>query len=91
VQHYNRISADEQSLNIFPLSCRQELVAQSARELDRLQGAQADQFWIRLCRRLSTELSGLGCSEDRIRREIMAFQAAVLSALTASYREVCAR
>ncbi len=91
MQHYNRISSDEPSLHIYPLARQRELVAQSARELDRLHGNQADQFWIRLCRRLGAELSALGCSLEHIRQEILAFQEAVLSTLNGFYREACAR
>jgi hypothetical protein len=88
VQHYNRTSSDEPSLNIFPLARQKELVAQSARELDRLQGAEADQYWILLCRRLGAKLAALGCSLERVRLEILAFQEAVLSVLNSFYREV---
>lgn len=69
------------SLNVFPLTHRRDLVLQAAIALDRLHGPSADQYWISQCRSLASQLSALGCPEDRVRVEIMAFQEAVLSTL----------
>lgn len=69
------------SLNVFPLTHRKDLVLQAAIALDRLHGPSADHYWISRCRSLASELKALGCPDDRVRVEILAYQQAVLSTL----------
>lgn len=69
------------SLDFFPMAHRKELVLQAAIALERLHGPSADRYWISQCRSLASQLSALGCAEDQVRAEILAFQEAVLFTL----------
>ncbi|MCM2294252.1 DUF6074 family protein [Allorhizobium sp. BGMRC 0089] len=65
------------SIAIFPLASRRGLVRQSAIELDRLNGEDANIFWRKTCKALGAELLDLGCPAEQMREEILQFQNSV--------------
>lgn len=75
----------------FPLAARAGDVARCARELDRIHGAAAVDYWKSECRRLAEQLSALGLDEDGIREEVLAFQAEVQAAIAERYHEPASR
>ncbi|MCA1369532.1 hypothetical protein I6F15_19270 [Bradyrhizobium sp. BRP14] len=70
----------------FPLAARVGNVERCARELDRIHGNAAVEYWKIECRQLAVELSALGLSDPEIRREVLAFQAEVQIAMAERYR-----
>jgi hypothetical protein len=69
----------------FPVEARTGEIDRCARELDRIHGHAALQFWKAECRKLADELSRFGLAEDEIRSQIFAFQAEVQSAMARRY------
>ncbi len=69
----------------FPLEARTGEIDRCARELDRVHGNAALQFWKAECRKLADELSQLGLREDEIRSQVLAFQAEVQAAMARCY------
>ncbi|ASY59605.1 DUF6074 family protein [Sinorhizobium sp. CCBAU 05631] len=69
----------------FPLEARSGDVDRCARELDRVHGIAALQYWKMECRKLADELSQLGLREDEIRGQVLAFQAEVQAAIARRY------
>jgi len=70
----------------FPLAARVGDVERCARELDRIHGNAAVEYWKIECRQLAVELSALGLPDSEIRREVLAFQAEVQIAMAERYR-----
>ncbi|CCE99811.1 hypothetical protein N181_02930 [Sinorhizobium fredii USDA 205] len=69
----------------FPLEARTGEIDRCARELDRVHGNAALQFWKTECRKLADELLKLGLGEDQIRSQVLAFQAEVQAAIARRY------
>ncbi|OAP39891.1 hypothetical protein AU381_10095 [Sinorhizobium glycinis] len=69
----------------FPLEARTGEIDRCARELDRIHGDAALQFWKAECRKLADELSQLGLRENEIRRQVLAFQMEVQAAMVRRY------
>jgi hypothetical protein len=69
----------------FPLEARAGEIDRCARELDRLHGNAALQFWKAECRKLADELAKFGLGEDEIRSQVLAFQAEVQAAIARRY------
>lgn len=65
----------------FPMARRLSTIRICAAELEDLHGDEAVKFWRRECRKLADELLALGCSEEEMRAEVMAFQAEVQAEL----------
>jgi hypothetical protein len=72
-----RFSETEERVVPFPLSGQASTIRRCARELENVHGDQALQYWKTECRALAERLSNLGCSEDAIRSQVMAFQTEV--------------
>ncbi|MBP2234276.1 hypothetical protein J2Z31_000766 [Sinorhizobium kostiense] len=69
----------------FPLAARLGDVVRCARELDRVHGSAAVQYWKSECRKLAQQLSTLGLSDDEIRQQILGFQSEVQAAIARRY------
>ena len=65
----------------FPMARRLSTIRICAAELEDLHGDDAVQFWRRECRALADELLALGCSDEEMREQVMAFQAEVQAEL----------
>lgn len=65
----------------FPMARRLSTIRICAAELEDLHGDDAVKFWRRECRKLADELLALGCTEEEMRAEVMAFQAEVQAEL----------
>lgn len=66
----------------FPAERRTAHVRRCAGELDGLQGDDARQYWMKVCRELAEELRKLGSSENQARAAVFAFQDEVQQELT---------
>ena len=72
-----RFSETEERIVPFPLSGQAGTIRRCARELEKVHGEEALQYWKTECRALAERLRNLGCSEDAIRTQVMAFQTEV--------------
>jgi phenylacetate-coenzyme A ligase PaaK-like adenylate-forming protein len=72
-----RFSEMEDRVVPFPLSGQASTIRRCARELENVHGDEALQYWKTECRILAEGLKKLGCSEDAIRMQVMAFQTEV--------------
>ncbi|WEX74227.1 DUF6074 family protein [Sinorhizobium numidicum] len=70
----------------FPLAARAREIDRCARELDRIHGSAAVDYWKAECRKLAQQLSALGLLEDEVRHEIMEFQTEVQIAIACRYQ-----
>jgi hypothetical protein len=77
MHHDGFVSRSVETIVYFPLGHRRHLVRTTARRLDQLNGDAATDFWKSLCGRLKADLFAAGRSYEDVRREILAFQAAV--------------
>lgn len=69
--------ADVEKVVAFPLSGRTATIRRCARELEAIHGDAAVSYWRTECRTLAASLANLGCGEDDIREQVMAFQTEV--------------
>ncbi|WP_244477683.1 MULTISPECIES: DUF6074 family protein [unclassified Rhizobium] len=69
--------ADVEKVVAFPLSGRTATIRRCARELEDIHGDAAVSYWRTECRALAASLAKLGCGEDDIREQVMAFQTEV--------------
>lgn len=65
----------------FPMARRLSTIRICAADLEDLHGDDAVRYWRRECRKLADELLALGCSEEDMREQVMAFQAEVQAEL----------
>jgi len=72
-----RFSEMQERVVPFPLSGQAGTIRRCARELENVHGDEALHYWKTECRALAERLSVLGCSEDTIRSQVMAFQTEV--------------
>jgi hypothetical protein len=72
-----RFSELEERVVPFPLSGQASTIRRCARELEDVHGDEALRYWKTECRALAERLRNLGCSEDAIRSQVMAFQTEV--------------
>ena len=70
------MAADEKVV-AFPLSGRTATIRRCARELENIHGEAAVGYWRTECRALADSLAQVGCDEDDIREQVMAFQTEV--------------
>ena len=61
----------------FPLAGQVSLVRRCASELENIHGEAALQYWKTECRALAARLKTLGCAEEAISQQVMAFQTEV--------------
>ncbi len=61
----------------FPLSGRTATIRRCASELEAIHGQAATDYWKTECRALAEHLGRLGCSDEDIRQQVMAFQTEV--------------
>lgn len=72
-----RFSETEERVVPFPLSGQASTIRRCASELENVHGEEALRYWKTECRALAQRLSNLGCSEEAIRSQVMAFQTEV--------------
>ncbi|OBZ94742.1 hypothetical protein ADU59_16125 [Pararhizobium polonicum] len=72
-----RFSQTEERIVPFPLSGQVSTVRRCASELENIHGEQALLYWKTECRALAENLRKLGCTEEAIRTQVMAFQTEV--------------
>ena len=73
-QRRRSIANDTGPVIPFPAERRTAHVRRCAGELDVLQGDDARQYWMKVCRELADELRKLGSSENQARAAVFAFQ-----------------
>lgn len=61
----------------FPLIGQTRLIRRCASELENLHGEDALRYWKSECRALAARLKNLGCEDEDISRQVMAFQTEV--------------
>jgi hypothetical protein len=61
----------------FPLSGQVSTIRRCARELENIHGDEALQYWKTECRALAERLRKLGCADDAVSMQVMAFQTEV--------------
>ena len=69
--------AVDEKVVAFPLSGRTATVRRCASELEDIHGEAAVSYWRTECRSLADSIVKLGCDEDDIREQVMAFQTEV--------------
>jgi hypothetical protein len=69
--------ADFDKVVAFPLSGRTATIRRCARELEDIHGEAAVAYWRSECRALAESLERLGCPEEEVRQQVMAFQTEV--------------
>jgi hypothetical protein len=72
-----RFSDTEERVVPFPLAGQVSLVRRCASELENIHGEAALQYWRTECRALAARLKTLGCADDAISQQVMAFQTEV--------------
>ena len=72
-----RFSDSEEQFVPFPLAGQVSLVRRCASELENVHGEAALQYWKTECRALAARLKTLGCTEEAISQQVMAFQTEV--------------
>lgn len=76
-QRRKETMAANEKVVAFPLSGRTAMIRRCAEELENIHGEAAVTYWRSECRALGASLEKLGCSEDDIRQQVMAFQTEV--------------
>jgi hypothetical protein len=66
---------------MFPVASRAGDIERCARELDDRHGVEAADYWKTECRRLASQLTAIGLSEDEMRHQVMLFQEEVQAEL----------
>jgi hypothetical protein len=77
----------DETVVAFPLSGRRGTIRRCARELENIHGEAATRYWRTECRALADSLAQLGCSEDDIHVQVMAFQTEVQLEMMKRYTE----
>ena len=72
-----RFSKKNERVVPFPLAGQVNTVRRCASELENIHGDAALQYWKTECRALAEKLRALGCEEDAISQQVMAFQTEV--------------
>lgn len=72
-----RFSKKNERVVPFPLSGQVKTVRRCASELENIHGEAALQYWKTECRALADKLRAVGCEEEAIRQQVMAFQTEV--------------
>ncbi|MCV9967074.1 DUF6074 family protein [Pararhizobium sp. BT-229] len=72
-----RFSKNDEQVVPFPLAGQVSTVRRCASELENIHGDAALQYWKSECRRLAERLKTLGCTQEAITQQVMAFQTEV--------------
>lgn len=72
-----RLLNSDERIVPFPLAAQANHVRRCAAELENIHGEAALQYWKAECRALAERLKTLGCSEEAISHQVMAFQTEV--------------
>lgn len=82
-----RFSGSEEQVVPFPLAGQVSTVRRCASELENIHGEAALQYWKTECRALAQRLKGLGCTDEAITQQVLAFQTEVQVELMRRYSD----